>query len=325
MSILVKKIELKGLFGSKNINWDLKDVNVLVGKNGAGKSTILRSLHSILKQEGSEELTRSDEMKVTLNAGGTITHSISKLGQDTDELLIKLIDFSKSMKKGKGIQKEKMELEKLIERIKTKKSEIKEVGFSKIEVSEDIRSKTKIKSELISTVNMSANSVQALIGSDGEVTTILDMEIKNEINELKKKVNDTEIECNELIHRLEKSINDLFKESKKKVNFSSGDLTIERTDKEDELALSNLSSGERQVIYIMLKAANTSMDETVLLMDEPEISLHLTWQEKLINSILYVNEKCQLIIVTHSPAIVMKGWMGAFVDIKNIQEETLSV
>ncbi|MBP0691055.1 ATP-binding protein, partial [Klebsiella pneumoniae] len=92
----------------------------------------------------------------------------------------------------------------------------------------------------------------------------------------------------------------------------------------EELYLSNLSSGERQVIYIMLKAANTSKEETVLLMDEPEISLHLTWQEKLINSILYVNEKCQLIIVTHSPAIVMKGWMGAFVDIKNIQEETIN-
>ncbi|HHZ5013350.1 TPA: AAA family ATPase [Salmonella enterica] len=325
MSMLVKKIEIKGLFGSKNINFDLKEVNVLVGKNGAGKSTILRSLHSMLKQEGSEELTRSDVVKVTLSNGGTMTHTISRLGRDTDELLATLIDFSKSIKKGRGIQKEKMEIERLIEKIKTKNTEIKEIEVGKIEVSEDINSKRKIRSELISTVNMSANSVQALIGSDGEVTTILDMEIKNEINELKKKVNNTEIECDELIHRLEKSINELFKESNKEVSFSSGDLTIKRTDKEDSLSLSNLSSGERQVIYIMLKAANTSMDETVLLMDEPEISLHLTWQEKLISSILYVNNKCQLVIATHSPAIVMKGWMGAFVDIKNIQEDTLSV
>lgn len=324
MSILVKNITVKGLFGSKDINWDLKDVNVLVGKNGAGKSTLLRSLHSMLKQEGSVELTRSESMKVTLNEGGTITHIINKLGQDTEELLNTLMGFSNSITKGKGAKKEKLKLDELIGKIKSKKAEIKEIGLSKIEVSEDIRAKTKIKSELISTVNMSANSVLPLTGSDGEVTTILDMEIKNEINKLKKIINDKEIECNELICKLEKSINDLFEESRKKVRFSSGDLEIERTDKKEELYLSNLSSGERQVIYIMLKAANTSREKTVLLMDEPEISLHLTWQEKLINSILYVNNECQLIIVTHSPAIVMKGWMGAFVDIKNIQEETVN-
>ncbi|MBC4035348.1 AAA family ATPase [Klebsiella pneumoniae] len=324
MSILVKNIKAKGLFGSKDINWDLKDVNVLVGKNGAGKSTLLRSLHSMLKQEGSEELTRSELMKVTLSEGGTITHTINKLSQDTDELLSTLMGFSSSIKKGKEAQKEKIKLEKLIDKIKAKKAEIKEIGFSKIEVSEDIRAKTKIKSELISTVNMSANSILPLTGSDGEVTTILDMEIKNEINKLKKIINNKASECNELICKLEKSINDLFEESRKRVSFSSGELEIERIDKKEELYLSNLSSGERQVIYIMLKAANTSKEETVLLMDEPEISLHLTWQEKLINSILYVNEKCQLIIVTHSPAIVMKGWMGAFVDIKNIQEETIN-
>ncbi|HFQ0176050.1 TPA: AAA family ATPase, partial [Escherichia coli] len=68
--------------------------------------------------------------------------------------------------------------------------------------------------------------------------------------------------------------------------------------------------------------ANTSLDESVLLMDEPEISLHLTWQERLISTIKSINDNCQLIIVTHSPAILMKGWMDSFVDIKNISKES---
>ncbi|PZL87180.1 chromosome segregation protein SMC, partial [Pantoea graminicola] len=182
MSILVKEIELKELFGSKNIKWNLKDVNVLVGKNGSGKSTILRSLHSLLKQEGSEETTRSKEIKVTLNNGGTITHSINKLEAHTDELLKALIDFSDTIKKGKKNQKEQAKLDGIIKKIKDNKGEIREIGFGKIQVSDDILSKRKVRSELISTVNMSANSVQALTGSDGEITTILDMEIKNEIN-----------------------------------------------------------------------------------------------------------------------------------------------
>ena len=46
----------------------------------------------------------------------------------------------------------------------------------------------------------------------------------------------------------------------------------------------------------------------ILLMDEPEISLHLSWQVDLIDHIRKLNENCQVIIATHSPSIVQKGW-----------------
>ena len=37
----IKRIEIKGLWGRKNISWDLRaDVNILSGVNGIGKSTI---------------------------------------------------------------------------------------------------------------------------------------------------------------------------------------------------------------------------------------------------------------------------------------------
>ena len=53
-------------------------------------------------------------------------------------------------------------------------------------------------------------------------------------------------------------------------------------------------------------------------MDEPEISLHLNWQEKLILTIKELNPWCQIIIVTHSPAIVMDGFMDCYVDMNEI-------
>lgn len=53
-------------------------------------------------------------------------------------------------------------------------------------------------------------------------------------------------------------------------------------------------------------------------MDEPEISLHLSWQEKLLAQIREINPNSQIIIVTHSPAIVMNGWLDCFVDIQDI-------
>lgn len=43
-------------------------------------------------------------------------------------------------------------------------------------------------------------------------------------------------------------------------------------------------------------------------MDEPEISLHLSWQRQLVDVLRRMNPNCQLIITTHSPSIFSKGW-----------------
>ena len=88
--------------------------------------------------------------------------------------------------------------------------------------------------------------------------------------------------------------------------------------KNEKLSFVNLSSGERQIIYTLLKVAIATKNNALILMDEPEISLHLSWQEKLITQIRTINPDSQLIIVTHSPAIVMNGWLDSFVDIQDI-------
>lgn len=50
----IKRIEIKRLWGRKNISWDLRpDVNILSGINGIGKSTILNnSVRSLNALEG---------------------------------------------------------------------------------------------------------------------------------------------------------------------------------------------------------------------------------------------------------------------------------
>jgi len=57
----------------------------------------------------------------------------------------------------------------------------------------------------------------------------------------------------------------------------------------------------------------------MLLLDEPEISLHLNWQFKLIETIQELNPNCQLIIATHSPAIFGEGWEDKVVDIEKLK------
>ncbi|MFO6427886.1 AAA family ATPase [Escherichia coli] len=47
-NIKLKRLEITRLFGYKDICIDFKDVTVLVGKNGLGKTTILKILNSLL-------------------------------------------------------------------------------------------------------------------------------------------------------------------------------------------------------------------------------------------------------------------------------------
>ncbi|HCD1894731.1 TPA: ATP-binding protein, partial [Klebsiella pneumoniae] len=205
---------------------------------------------------------------------------------------------------------------------KNEDSEIKEFGMGSLEVSDNLKGTKQIKVDLISTINMSANSIYEFKKSDGERTTILDMEIASELEKLKNTFKISEGAGVSIQGKLESAINSLFAECNKCVSFDNGKILIKMNDSGEEIKYNLLSSGERQLLYILIKSANACLEDTVLLMDEPEISLHLTWQEKLITTIKSINDNCQLIIVTHSPAILMKGWMDSFVDIKNISKES---
>ncbi|UYK97554.1 ATP-binding protein [Pantoea stewartii] len=70
--------------------------------------------------------------------------------------------------------------------------------------------------------------------------------------------------------------------------------------------LKDLSSGEKQMIIILGEALLQEMHHTIYIADEPELSLHVNWQEGLIESISKINPNAQIIFATHSPDIVGK-------------------
>ena len=67
---------------------------------------------------------------------------------------------------------------------------------------------------------------------------------------------------------------------------------------------SNLSSGEKQLLIQFLEVLLQESKSVIFIADEPEISLHVKWQENLLSAIRGLNENAQLIIATHSPDIV---------------------
>ena len=81
-----------------------------------------------------------------------------------------------------------------------------------------------------------------------------------------------------------------------------------------------LSSGEKQILAILLTVLIQDHQPYVLFMDEPEVSLHIDWQEQLIDLILQLNPNVQLILTTHSPAVIMNGWMEHVTEVSDITD-----
>ena len=81
-----------------------------------------------------------------------------------------------------------------------------------------------------------------------------------------------------------------------------------------------LSSGEKQILAILLTVLVQDNKPYVLFMDEPEVSLHVDWQQQLIDLIRQLNPNVQIILSTHSPALIMDGWMSNVTEVNEIAE-----
>ncbi|MBL0882621.1 MAG: AAA family ATPase [Chitinophagaceae bacterium] len=69
-----------------------------------------------------------------------------------------------------------------------------------------------------------------------------------------------------------------------------------------------LSSGEKQIIIMIahLIFEEAQKPSGVFIIDEPELSLHIAWQEIFVQSITQASPKTQFILATHSPSIIAK-------------------
>ncbi|MCR6503596.1 MULTISPECIES: AAA family ATPase [Bacteroides] len=111
-------------------------------------------------------------------------------------------------------------------------------------------------------------------------------------------------------------IDELFSYTHKKIDRKSNDIVFYQNG--ERLLPYKLSSGEKQMLVILLTVLVRDDDHCVLFMDEPEASLHIEWQQKLIGMIRNLNPNVQLILTTHSPAVIMEGWLDAVTEVSEI-------
>jgi predicted ATPase len=68
------------------------------------------------------------------------------------------------------------------------------------------------------------------------------------------------------------------------------------------LSIAGLSSGEKHLIKILLSTMTAGPNS--VLIDEPELSMHIDWQRVFVKTILSLNPDSQLILASHSPEVM---------------------
>ena len=91
-----------------------------------------------------------------------------------------------------------------------------------------------------------------------------------------------------------------------------------------KLSLSQLSSGEKQEIILFYKLIFETPENTLLLIDEPEISLHIAWQKKFMDDLYKIIKfkNLNVIVATHSPQIINHRWENQ-IDLGELYEQKL--
>ena len=259
----IRRIEIDSLWsGKKHVVWELnRQVNILSGINGVGKSTILNK----------------------------VVKSVNSNGDIINHLL-----------KGVHIDVEPADA-------------------------------THIRFDIIRSLDSPMLDNETLNMVDTRIRSALDFQLYHlqrkyldyQVNignriiaELQTGNTDAAQQLSEKKRRFQDMVDDLFTETGKKIVRTENEIRFSQIG--ETLVPYQLSSGEKQILAILLTVLVEDNLPYVLFMDEPEVSLHIEWQKRLIDLCLELNPHVQIILTTHSPAVVMNGWMDAVTEVSDI-------
>ena len=264
----IRRIEIEALWGRKHIVWDLRrDVNILSGINGIGKSTILNRAAAQLDHLAGIDVKAKDidGVKMTFYPEEATTVHFDVI-RSFDRPL-----FHSNLAEKMADKNVKTELDWQLYQLQRRYLDYQ--------------------------VNIGNRIIELLSSGDEE-----GHRKAAEVSYPKRRFQDL--------------TDELFSETGKKIIRSKNEIVFDQEWR--ELLPYRLSSGEKQMLVILLTVLVQDKQPCVLLMDEPEVSLHIEWQQRIISIIREMNPYAQIILTTHSPAMIMGGLMDAVTEVTDI-------
>ena len=270
----IKRIEIDSLWsGKKHIIWELnRQVNILSGSNGQGKSTILNKVVKGLSAGGEfpSHMLKGVKLDVVPEDAKWIRYDVIR---SLDSPMVELTESG----------------------LMNSLAKIREIaGPVAVRSALDFQIYYLQRKYLDYQVNIGNRIIAQLQQGN--------MDAAQHLSEQKKRFQDI--------------VDDLFSETGKKIVRTENEIRFSQIG--ETLVPYQLSSGEKQMLAILLTVLVEDNQPYVLFMDEPEVSLHIEWQKRLIDLCIELNPNVQIILTTHSPAVVMNGWVDSVTEVSDI-------
>jgi predicted ATPase len=300
----IKEFSIDNLYYEYNFSSSLDEkVNIFVGNNGSFKTTLLRLLRHAIAYEKNGQFFQSHLTKVTFKDDMVMEYvefenmlSKDKDGEDT----LKNITSWTPMLNGNKIPES--EYRKLVKLDYVSTFDVKGDGKSSQDSYLDTRLE-KLQSDYGYYLSDLVKELTERINSNSSIT-------KQELDKINERKN--------LFISL---VNECFAETGKELSNDSTKLVFIK-DNSIGIYPKELSSGEKQLLIILLTVLLERGEEYILMLDEPEISMHISWQYKLIDMILQLNPNVQILLTTHSPMIFSDGWGDKAIYMEDITTNT---
>ena len=291
----IKNLHIKEFKGLRDISINFEkndeplDLVVLAGSNGSGKTRILESILDyfnivlVVPEEA--------QNKIELFFESMEEKCIDKLGHELSFMYcLKFGSKEKKISVG-SVEARYLDIKKELNILPKIIYAPAEMNFKKM----DMASTTLIQEyNFINIVNTNlVKDIPSYIA-----TKIISAIFKNKnekVGDVQKKVFD---EINEIFENLsiDVKVEDISQDGR--------NITLFTNSSGDKFDINELSSGEKQLFLRTLAIKMLNPENSIILIDEPELSLHPKWQQRIVDVYRKIGKNNQIIIATHSPHIL---------------------
>ena len=288
----IKNLHIKEFKGLRDISINFEkndeplDLVVLAGSNGSGKTRILESILDYF-----QKIVNHIEHIENENVAGvffeTDEQSCLKEGYDSNMLYLILNYYNdeNNVERGRKVVEENLKVFPKIIYVPT------ETNFQKVEIA----------SPMLFREYKFLNIVDS--GLIKDVPSYIATRITELANEQES------IPMGEIRKAVFREINEIFEILDLDIKISgisknAKSIPIFTNSAGDKFDINELSSGEKQLFLRTLAIKMLNPENSIILIDEPELSLHPKWQQRIVDVYRKIGKNNQIIIATHSPHIL---------------------
>lgn len=296
--LLIEQLHIEGFWEQYTIDLSFApDVNILTGNNGAGKTTIMDIIYSLLGDTPESDSVRMKYRNAELTLSDKSTISVRRIDGDVDEVVYTLSGNIVSY-------------EEFSRHIRTMAISNFDTSLPKLDVIKKLtEDNPNIHTDMDIQLTRWINFYNQYMTSISRRIDTLLTQGENDMSKISK--------LYRYSRQMESLCNELFKNSKIWDITEDGKIQFRLTDQDKMITPEQLSSGEKQLLTLLISTLVQNGQPGVVFWDEPEISLHISWQQQLIRLLRLLNPNMQLIIATHSPNILYEGWEQRVINVKS--------